>query len=146
MHRLAFSVALGVLFTAVCGTAVRAQDATVVPVPAGTPVTVSPANTFTTRAPVASPALEPWAFAPGEGNYDRTPPPQPGFVHRMVHRLPCWCWADVNSAGCSSLKAECTFVFGSCRQFYGQPCYKGPAPVPGLPNGGSYGNTGCACP
>jgi hypothetical protein len=55
--------------------------------------------------------------------------------HPILHwlRHPCGCWATVDSVGCSSLKAECTFLFGSCRRFYGEPCLKGPPPIPGLP-------------
>jgi hypothetical protein len=41
---------------------------------------------------------------------------------------PCGCWATHDDLGCGSLKAECVFIFGSCRAFYGQPCWKGPPP------------------
>jgi hypothetical protein len=41
------------------------------------------------------------------------------------------CWAHHNTLGCSSLASEYMFMFGSCRQFYGEPCFKGPPPPPG---------------
>lgn len=45
-------------------------------------------------------------------------------------RKPTGCYpADI---GCSSLKSECIFFFGSCRQFFGEPCLKGPPPPPPL--------------
>jgi hypothetical protein len=41
---------------------------------------------------------------------------------------PLGCWAHHNMFGCGSLKSECTFIFGSCRAFYGQLCLKEPPP------------------
>ena len=38
------------------------------------------------------------------------------------------CLSSINSLGCGSLKSECTFMFGSCRDFYGEPCFKDPQP------------------
>ena len=55
------------------------------------------------------------------------------------------CFATINSVGCGSLKSECTFIFGSCRQFYGEPCY--PKPSRSSANGGyGPGQAGCNCP
>jgi len=55
------------------------------------------------------------------------------------------CYATINSVGCGSLKAECTYIFGSCRKFYGEPCYPKPA---GSSAYGGYGpgRAGCSCP
>jgi hypothetical protein len=144
MRRHFISFASGLFLFGFVAASARADDTVLVPTPA-TPAVAYPANGVVGTPVAASSAWEPWAFAPGEGNYG-APPPRPGFVKRLWHGLPCYCWADVNSAGCSNLKAECAFVFGSCRQFYGQPCYKGPAPVPGIPNGGAYAPAGCSCP
>jgi hypothetical protein len=47
------------------------------------------------------------------------------------------CCATHNSFGCTSLYAQCTFIFGSCRQFFMEPCV---SPPPGNPCGGA---TGC---
>ncbi len=75
------------------------------------------------------------------------------------------CWASHLSFGCGSLKSECTFIFGSCRQYFGEGCRKTPPPTYGpippvagfaLPIYGpggyappGYGpppSGGCACP
>jgi hypothetical protein len=47
-----------------------------------------------------------------------------------IKSRPLYCWASHNKMGCGSLKSECTFLFGSCREFFGEPCYKGPPPNP----------------
>ncbi|HXG08884.1 MAG TPA: hypothetical protein VNK04_03775, partial [Gemmataceae bacterium] len=70
------------------------------------------------------------------------------------HQPPTGCWAHHNLPRCGNLKAECTFIFGSCRAFYGEPCLKGrpllpPVPVsslrvPGF-GPGEVGMGGCAC-
>lgn len=38
------------------------------------------------------------------------------------------CWAHINSLGCGSLHSDLTFIFGSCRTFFGEPCLPGPCP------------------
>jgi hypothetical protein len=41
------------------------------------------------------------------------------------------CWADYNTDyGCSSLHSECVFIFGSCRHFWREPCFRSPPPSP----------------
>ncbi len=60
------------------------------------------------------------------------PAAQPRAHHPLSNWLqehPCHCWATHNTVGCSSLKAECTFLFGSCRAFYGEPCLRGASPL-----------------
>ncbi len=54
-------------------------------------------------------------------------------LHNLIQRHPSYCWSSHNSVGCGSLEAECTFLFGSCRQFFGEPCFKGQPTIPGLP-------------
>jgi hypothetical protein len=60
------------------------------------------------------------------------------------------CRSDRFTLGCGNLKTELSFVFSSCRTFYGEPCWKGPPP-PGAPGYG-YGpmpapaQAGCRCP
>jgi hypothetical protein len=51
--------------------------------------------------------------------------------HPVGHwwKNPIGCWASLGSPGCGSLKSECIFLFGSCRQFFGQPCLKEPPPA-----------------
>src|SRR5262249_44274495 len=36
------------------------------------------------------------------------------------------CCATHNDFGCTSLYAQCTFIFGSCRQFYNERCVQPP--------------------
>lgn len=36
------------------------------------------------------------------------------------------CQTHHNDYGCGSWKADTVFIFGSCRAFWGDPCYKGP--------------------
>jgi hypothetical protein len=52
------------------------------------------------------------------------------LVSNAVKQHPCYCVAHHNSVGCGSFKAECAYIFGGCRLFYGEPCYKGPDPYP----------------
>jgi hypothetical protein len=55
------------------------------------------------------------------------------------------CWATHNTVGCTSLRAELTFIFGSCRAFFGEPCFQGPPPppYPGWVPPNSCGPAGC---
>jgi len=57
-----------------------------------------------------------------------TPKPEPtGFFHRLYNRCANnQCQTHHNDFGCGSGKADCVFIFGSCRAFWGDPCYKGP--------------------
>jgi hypothetical protein len=68
-------------------------------------------------------------------------PEMPGADHDVVPGHFPWlrqhfmskgvaCWTSHNSPGCGSLKADCTFIFGSCRQFFGEPCFGGPPTSP----------------
>jgi hypothetical protein len=55
------------------------------------------------------------------------------WLHNLTHR----CWTTHNRFGCGTLQSECTFIFGSCRAFYGQPCLRGP------PDSEGAGSCGC---
>ena len=73
--------------------------------------------------------------------------PQPTKRHLFSNhreRVHPWsCWTHHNDLGCGSLKADCAFIFGSCRTFFGEPCYRTPPVLP-LPPGyeGYYGYNG----
>jgi len=73
--------------------------------------------------------------------------PRGGPLRRRLHghfqRHGLGCWATHESVGCGSCQAERTFIFGSCREFFGEPCLQGPPP---LPPGVSYGPRRCSCP
>jgi len=51
------------------------------------------------------------------------------------------CYSSSNTFTCGTCKSECRFIFGSCREFFGEPCLKGP-PGPGDLAVTGYGN-GC---
>jgi hypothetical protein len=47
------------------------------------------------------------------------------------HTRGCGCWADYNTDyNCGSFYSECVFIFGSCRHFWREPCFKSPPPSP----------------
>jgi hypothetical protein len=46
----------------------------------------------------------------------------------LANHQPVGCWAHHNMFGCGSFHSEMTFIFGSCRAFYGQQCLKEPPP------------------
>jgi hypothetical protein len=61
----------------------------------------------------------------------------PAKPHPLLARFHCQApvlaWADHNDFGAGSLLSECTFVFGSCRMYYGEPIRKAPPPPPWSP-------------
>jgi hypothetical protein len=46
----------------------------------------------------------------------------------MESHLPLGCWTHHNMFGCGSCRSDATFIFGSCRAFFGQQCLKEPPP------------------
>jgi hypothetical protein len=74
------------------------------------------------------------------------PSERPSLVRYYQNQDWLCCKTTHNSLGCSSLKSECTFIFGSCRSFFGEPCYKGKQPPPGSTGAAPSGQTGCNCP
>jgi hypothetical protein len=74
-------------------------------------------------------------------------PRQP--VRDCLRHLNVCCWSHHDCVGCSNAKAECAFIFGSCRKFFSEPCWKGPPALPtpynesyGRNNGEDYGTFG----
>jgi hypothetical protein len=54
--------------------------------------------------------------------------------------IPILCRAGHNTLGCGNFVSEFQFLFGSCRTFYGEPCFTRPGPVPMPPGyGPGYG-------
>jgi len=51
-------------------------------------------------------------------------------VYNWYVKSPCYCVTHHNVPGCGSLKSELVFIFGGCREFFGEPCFKGPNPYP----------------
>ena len=75
--------------------------------------------------PMATPACCPARSEPAAG-LDHTPQSRDrkGAGPLLRHFNPHWwgCGSDQYNPGCDNLKDECIFLFGSCREFYGQPC------------------------
>jgi hypothetical protein len=74
-------------------------------------------------------------------------PRQP--IRDCLRQLNFCCWSHHDCVGCSSLKSECAFIFGSCRTFYSEPCWKGPPALPspydtnyGTANYGTFASPG----
>src|SRR5262249_33579948 len=63
---------------------------------------------------------------PGEGG--QPAPPRTGLkgvcdrVHGCLNRFGLCCWPHHNAFLCSSGKSEKPFIFGSCRDFFGETC------------------------
>jgi hypothetical protein len=55
-------------------------------------------------------------------------PRQP--IRDCLRSLNFCCWSHHDCVGCSSAKAECAFIFGSCRTYFSEPCWKGPPALP----------------
>lgn len=49
-------------------------------------------------------------------------------VHRDCMQLHCGAGKTHHDFGCTGFKGECIFVFGSCWQFFEEPCYPRPRP------------------
>lgn len=98
----------------------------------------------------AAVSLALWAGAARAQDFETThpyaiDPNKPHPILKALHvPLPLTCWASHNGVGCGSFRSESVFLFGSCRQFFGQPCLNGPPPAvgaqsripPGTPGGG----------
>ena len=103
-------------------------------------------------------------FATGDVVYPGAPPKVVEEPHSVggcikgwfIKNVPGCCWAHHNGLGCGNFVSEFNFIFGSCRTFYGEPCFRGPPPQPVPleylylygPQGpyGSQGTGKCNCP
>jgi len=57
-------------------------------------------------------------------------PVQPRPVRNIAQRFGVGCWSHHTLPTCGSLRSNLTFVFGSCRAFFGESCRHGPPQVP----------------
>lgn len=64
---------------------------------------------------------------------------QDGAVRDCLHRHGYGCGQHLDWYGCGGWHAQCTFVFGSCRTFFGEPC------LPNQPRSGLLGGSGGGC-
>jgi hypothetical protein len=104
-------------------------------------VVQQPGSTYATQ-PMA--AQHPgFGYASGQGQppgfgYTSGQGQQPGFgcascqndppTGRGWYQRPVGCYKSINCPGCGTLRSELTFAFGSCRRFFGDPCFKSPPP------------------
>src|SRR5262245_41656896 len=60
-----------------------------------------------------------------------TPPPPPAesAMTRHLNKFGLGCNAHHTWFGCGSFRSEMTFIFGSCRTFFGEPCFPKPPQV-----------------
>jgi hypothetical protein len=85
------------------------------------------------RADGPAPPLVPY---PSPDQPNALPPnsvPHP-VLHRLFHPIefqhPIGCPTHHDDFGCGSTQAEWVFIFGSCRDFWNEPCNKGKVPYP----------------
>jgi hypothetical protein len=116
--------------------------------PAGAPVLPPPtAVYFADGSPAGYLAVPPGACAPAAKEAKEAKEPK---SHPIYDGLCDWCkerkkachewWAGVgcqhhnNEFGCGCVRSDLHFIFGSCREFFGDPCHKGPpAAYTGVP-------------
>jgi hypothetical protein len=132
---------LGTVAFFTCLSAARADDPLVNVLPPATPTPVTPVSPQAAMAPMQLIELAN-ALRAAEAFPDE-PPPRKG-VRKLLH-CSGGCYANVNTIGCSSCKAECAWIFGSCRTFFGEPCLKRP-PLPVTAGPLGIGGPGCGCP
>lgn len=139
--RLLLAAFLGTM----AGSATAAERIVVVPAKPKTapPAAIVPVGDHEEAPPPKEPRPLP---QPGPGYYPRVPagarelppgyPPvnsdhsQRPFRDWLYYGRPLGCWGSFNNYGCGSLHSHLEFIFGSCRQFYGEPCLKGAPPSP----------------
>jgi hypothetical protein len=83
-------------------------------------------------------------MAADEGTISGTPG-RHHLLPKCMAKIHSWCcWSHHNRLGCGSANSDLTFIFGSCRTFFGEPCLPGPPPpLPGMP---APANARCNCP
>jgi hypothetical protein len=109
----------------------------------------APAVQASTPSPIASgpnyPPTSIMTLMPLPDSLSEGREPEPG-VKGWLQRHGFACWSHHDSPGCGSLEAECTFIFGSCRKWYGEPCMPRPDPYPPVaPGYGAPTRTRCGC-
>jgi hypothetical protein len=90
-------------------------------------------ETLPSPTPPASYAVEPAVVAPPHGG-DWVSVEAPRDPHEWHGPVCTWlrglgCWSHHNCHCCGNLRSEYTFIFGSCKAFYGEPCLKAPPPM-----------------
>jgi hypothetical protein len=104
-------LALGVGLAVITGL-VRAQEPRPLPAPGGT----APSAPAPTMAVTADTSLDSLPHAPAKHSR----------LHDCLHRHGLHCTSNERGLGCGSWKSDCKFVFGSCREFFGEECIPQP--------------------
>jgi hypothetical protein len=78
------------------------------------------------------------------------PDKEPQPIRDCLRHCGLFCWSHVDCLGCGSLHSEARFMFGSCHDFFDQPCSRGAPPIPYPWYGGDgvgvgAGVGGCNC-
>jgi hypothetical protein len=121
MNRWLLTAAL----TAAVGASITGRTLAQQPAPA--PSTIQPVG-HEMYAPAAPPPIQPGCADGGNGANGRD---QNGGLGQRIHEhyrkclnsIGLGCAANHDTPGCSSCYAQYIFMFGSCRQFFGEPCF-----------------------
>ena len=95
-----------------------------------------------TAAPPAPAAAATANVVVTEGTAPSSEPTTSRPFKRIFNSHGMCCASDFNQFGCGNFWSEATFILGSCRTFFGQPCYPN-SPHFGL--GGTRGGGGQKC-
>ncbi len=140
MSRWLLRVGLAVVLGTVAGQAKAQQPGTIQPVVhemGQAPIVAQPAGQYSSA---------PCATCGQGGDPSAKPAKQENFVNKCLHSVGLNCAASHNTVGCGSCYGHYIFVFGSCRQFFGEPCIPwGPDTLPGRSGGAGGAGAGGGC-
>jgi hypothetical protein len=88
-----------------------------------------PAQTPTAPVPTAPVQVQP-AQPVGQPIDSDVAPKRKSFILRLFNNHGYGCYSTVGDCGCGSTASELTFIFGSCRAFFGEPCGTPPPHAP----------------
>ena len=145
--------------------ALAAQEPPLAPIP------VAPDTKGVTQAYAYVPVIPHESTPP---NAPPPPPPQGGPIRKWwfktcncttdaANKMGYCCFSTHNSIGCGNFPSDMVFIFGTCRQFFGEACMQPPIPAPpganrfpgppgppgpppGIPFGGPYTGTAGSSP
>jgi len=92
------------------------------------PPVVGPYGVPSQLAPGDSPGANGSGSCPPEDRKHKALSSHENGLRTAFGLLPTGCWAHHNMFGCGSFRSEMSFMYGSCRSFYGQSCLKEPPP------------------
>jgi hypothetical protein len=139
MNRLWRELALVAILAGLPAVALAGQDPPSAALPPDKTVISGPGTPATLGAPIDAPVEAP--AQPDRPRLFETRPVKT-YVHNYFQAHGLYCYANMDSPTCTNVWTELRFVFGSCRSFFGEPCFN---PRPDGFNGinGMNGNGGC---